>query len=292
MRMRLALTAVVAVVLLAGCGDTVGVDDIAPDPAGAPYDGPMHVKRGYSDEATVLEAAGAAGLALECDGEPRRGGGGDYVDGGLEKVQDSPQAAFDDLLDQERIEVPEDGYRVERVDDGRVLLSYDVDDRTRVAAVVHEGMTDYDDGTGWGVEAWASCDPAELGIDVAEDLGFQIWTDAAGRPVPTSDVLSFSGSEHCDWQDLTWLDLGMSADNDRDFDRYLSDDDEGQLLDFLSTASDDSAALPADATDTGWQRDGRELWLGQHPRAAYLVSVDDPADVQLWPLVTEQIGCA
>ena len=200
--------------------------------------------------------------------------------------------ALEDLLDQERLPVPEDGYRVERVDDGRALLSYDVDDRTRVAVIAHEDITDFNDDTGWGVEVWASCDPAELGVDLAEELGFQIWTDAAGRPVPTSDVTSYPGAEHCDWQDLTWLELGAATDNDREVDTYVGGDDDGELADFLSSTSDDSATLPAGATDTGWRRDGRELWLGEHPRAAYLVSVEDRADVQRWPAVTERIGCA
>ena len=102
---------------------------------------------------------------------------------------------------EESSQLPDDGYRVERVDGDRVLLSYDVGDRTRVAAVVRDGITDYNDDTGWGVESWSSCDPVELGADVAEDLGFELWTDAEGDPVPTSDVTSFPGPEHCDWQD-------------------------------------------------------------------------------------------
>jgi len=292
MRMRLVLTAVVTVVLLAGCGGTVSPSAIDADPAATPYDGPMDVKPDYSDEATPREASGSAGLALECTGEPRRGGGGDYGDSGLESVQDSPQDALDNWIDEESGQLPEEGYRVERVDGRRVLLSYDVGAETKVAAVVRDGITDYNDDTGWGVETWASCDPAELGTDVAEDLGFQLWTDADGRPVPTTDVTSFPGAEHCDWQDLTWLYLGQASDMDQDLDIYLSGDTDGTFADSLSTAPDDSAALPDDATDTGWQRDGRELWLGDDPRAAYLVSVDDPTDVQLWPLVTEQVGCA
>lgn len=289
MRMRLVVAALVPLLLLAGCGD--GTTVVEADPAATPYDGPMHVKLDHSDEATALEASGAAGLALECTGTPRRGGGAGYDDG-LVEVQDTPQKALANWLDDEWAEMPEDGYRVERVDDGRALLSFDVGDQTKAAVVVADDVKDYRDHTGWGVEAWASCDPAELGVDAAEDLGVQLWTDAAGRPVPTTKVLSFPGAEHCDWQDLTWLRLGVASDIDRDFDEYLSGDDDGQLTDYLTTKPDRSATLPKDGVDTGWQRDGRELWLGEHPRAAYLVSIDDPTDVQLWPATTQPISCA
>lgn len=46
----------------------------------------MSLPADYADKATVLERSGAAGRALECDGMPYSGGGGDYVDGGLESV--------------------------------------------------------------------------------------------------------------------------------------------------------------------------------------------------------------
>ncbi|WP_243058380.1 hypothetical protein [Nocardioides sp. SR21] len=276
-----------AALLLAGCGSEAALEA---DPAGAPYDGPMFVELDYRDRATALEASGAAGLALECAGDPRRGGGAGYDDG-LVEVQDSAQDALDNWLEEEWAAMPDDGYRVERVDDGRALLSYDVGEQTKAAVVVHDDVTDYQDDTGWGVEAWATCDPAELGVEVAEDLGFEVWEDSAGSPVPTSEVVSFPGAEHCDWQDLTWLWVGKRTDWDRTYDAYLGGDS-GELSDYLTTTPDSSATLPAHATDTGWQRDGRALWLGDHPKAAYLVSLDDPSDVQRWPATTEPIGCA
>jgi hypothetical protein len=287
MGVRLVVSLLALPLLLAGCGeDTV----IAVDPAGTPYDGPMYVKLDHHDRATTLEASGAAGQALECDGTPYRGGGGAYEDG-LEEVQDSPEEALDNWRDNEWARVPEDGYRIERVDDGRALLSWDVDERTRVAVVVKEDVTDYQDHTGWGVESWASCDPAELGDDVADDLGIELWTDQHGRAVPTSEVVSFEGPEHCGRQDTTWLTLGVASDVDRTYDEYLSNDDGGELADYLTTTADDSSTLPDDAVDTGWRRDGRELWLGDDPRAAYLVSVDDAKDVELWPASKKPIGC-
>ncbi|GAA4747245.1 hypothetical protein GCM10023350_35080 [Nocardioides endophyticus] len=103
----------------------------------------MDVEPDCSDIATPLEASGSAGLALECVGEPRRGGGGNLRGRRSRDGAGLPEDALENWLDEEFAEVPEDGYRVERVDDGRVLLSYDVDDRTRVAVVVHDDITSF-----------------------------------------------------------------------------------------------------------------------------------------------------
>jgi len=167
-------------------------------------------------------------------------------------------------------------------------MSYDVGEQTKAAVIVRDDITDYEDDTGWGVEAWSTCDPAELGVDVASELGVQVWEDADGRPVSTTEVVSSQGPEHCDWQDITFLLLGYATDIDRKYDEFVSADPGVDL----ETAPDPSATLPGDAVDTGWQRDGRELWVAEDPRAAYLVSIDDPRDVQLWPAATEPIGCA
>lgn len=273
--------------LVAGCGEDVVVEA---DPAGPPYDGPMYVELDHRDRASPLEASGAAGLALECATKPSRGGGAGYDDG-LVEVQDSPQDALANWLEDEFAPVPEGGYRVERADGGRVLLSWDVGEQTKAAVVVSDDVTDYRDETGWGVEAWASCDPAELGGEAAAELGVELWQDPDGRPVPTTDVTSHRGPEHCDWQDVTWLRVGQDGELDEDFDEYLSGDDDGQFADYLTSTPDDAASLPRDATDTGWQRDGRELWLGERPRAAYLVSLDDPSDVERWPATRKPILC-
>lgn len=52
------------------------------------------------------------------------------------------------------------------------------------------------------------------------------------------------------------------------------------------------AALPKTATDTGYHRDGRELWLSAKHEAAYLVSLSDPDDVERWPAAKQEIYCA
>ena len=144
---RSAVTVVLGVLLLCGCGTSTGRSDA--DPVGSPYDGPAR-----------------AGKALECDGKPYAHGSGDYG-GGLEEVQDDADAALEDYVDSEGWDGrwPDDGYRVEREAVDRVLLSWDVDQRTKVAFVVADGIKDYLGHRGWGVETWAQCDPAELSAD-------------------------------------------------------------------------------------------------------------------------------
>jgi hypothetical protein len=68
-------------------------------------------------------------------------------------------------------------------------------------------------------------------------------------------------------------------------------DPANELRDLLRGGFDDDAALPEDATSTGWRRDGRELWLAEK-EAAYLVDIDDPGDVERWPAAKEPIMCA
>jgi hypothetical protein len=261
--MRLVVAALLPLLLLAGCGSDDG--SVASEPTAA-------------DQATAQ---------LECTGQPTGHGRGDYGDG-LEEVQDDPAAAVDQWLEAEGFfsSLPTDGYVVEWQRDGQALLSFDTDGRTTVAFVVADGVHDYRDETGWGVETWAQCDPAEWPAATTDGLRIGIWTDATGARMDTGTVVSYPGPGHCDWQDVTFLHVGG-----RKGDEYLRNPTP-ELRRSLTTTYDDAATLPRDATDTGWRRDGRELWVGQHPRAAYAVSVDDPTDVERWPASKHDIGCA
>jgi hypothetical protein len=182
-------------------------------------------------------------------------------------------------------DLPRHGFREERVEGGRVLYSHDVDGLTKAAGIVSDSIHDYEDETGWGVEAWAVCDPAELEAATTNEMGIEVWTDAAGTRVSTAKVSSAAGPEHCDWQDITFLTL------DGDSGRLFVRDTAGEFAALTPTTYADDVALPADADSTGWRHDGRELWLGADGRAAYLVSVADTADVERWPAAGEPIGC-
>ncbi len=249
----------------------------------------MSLPQDFGDRASVRERGGAAAGALECATVPYSGGGGDYVDGGLESVQDSPAEALENWLEQQAVPtMPETGYRVEREEDDRVLLSYDVAGRTRAAVVVADGIRDWGDRTGWGVESWAGCDPVELPDEILAALGVEVWQDADGEPVPVARVHSFE--DWCDLAGVTVVQVGPEWRRDqrwwRDPTGQLSDGVAGGVARYRA-----DAALPPQAEATGWHRDGRELWLVPDRTAAYLVSSEDPDDVERWP-AAQDLSCA
>ena len=286
--MRRGLMTVVAVAVLAGCGQgsSAGGEEARVDD---PYDGPMSLPQSFADKATPLERSGAAGQALECEGRVFRGGAGNY-DSGPESVQPGPEEALDDWIEQEAwaLQIPETGYAIERDDGDRVLFSYDVDGHSTIAVITADGITDYDGDDWWGVESWAMCDPSELPAAVTDELNWGVWEDASGRRVPVTRIVSYRGSEHCDWQDLTFLYTG----SERHGPQYVRDV-HGELAEWLTTTYDADATMPVTASDTGLRRDGHQLWLDDSPKAAYVVSIDDPTDVERWPAAAKDpIGCA
>jgi hypothetical protein len=259
-------------VLLAGCGSRVVDRGRSATPA---YDKQL--------------GAGAAVGALECEGKTPYDDGLGVYDDGLAKVQGSAEAALDDYMSDSGLSfsTPSKGYAVERDQDGRVLFSYDVDGRTKVAIFTANGVRDWNRDEGWGVRAWAQCDPSELPADQTDDLNIGVWQDESGRRAPITRIQSFKGAEHCSWQHITFLSLGP----ERKADWYVKDI-RGELRELLRTTFSNNARLPADATDTGFRRDGRRLWIGRAEHAAYLVSLDDPHDIHRWPQAKRRIGCA
>lgn len=273
---HLVLTA--ALLLAAGCGSSAVVDAPAAD---RPYDGPLDLAPS-ADNPDVMRRSGSAGLALECDGTPANGGGSDVT-----VVRDAPDDAVDAWMDDVGRDfggLPSHDYRLELQDNGRILYSYDAQGETKAAVIVADSIRDGDD-TGWGVESWAMCDPAELPDQLTDEMGIEIWEDGSGNRVPTGRISSGPGAEHCDWQDVRFMTL--DSDTDR---RQFVRDVHGEFG-TLTTTYDGSAALPPDATDTDLHRDGLHLWLAADGSAAYLVSESDPGDVERWPNAPEPIYC-
>jgi hypothetical protein len=263
----------IAAVLVAGCGS--GVVDRGRS-ATPPYDGRLD--------------AGAAVGALECDGKTPYQRGAHGYDDGLAKVQASAEAALDDYMRESGpiFSTPSDGYAVEREQAGRVLFSYDVDGRTKVSMFASDGVRDWNGDEGWGVRAWAQCDPSELPADVTDDLNIGVWEDQSGQRVPVTRIQSFQGAEHCSWTDITFLLVGREESADW----YVRDPNGGDFAGLLRTTFANEALLPEGATDTGLRRDGRQLWIGPDEEAAYLVSLDDAQDVERWPAAKQPIRCA
>jgi len=272
-RLGVRILIAVAAVLLAGCGSSPVVD--RGSSATPPYDGPLE--------------AGAAVAALECDGRtPYQRAKGEYGDG-LASVQDSAEAALDDYMRESGLGfwTPSDGYAIERERPGRALISYDVDGRTKVSMIVADDVRDWNRDEGWGVRAWAQCDPSELPPDVTDDLNIGVWEDESGRRVTVTRIQSFQGAEHCSWTDVTFLLVGREPTAD-----WYVRDAGRDFPELLRTTFDNEARLPEGATDTGLRRDGRQLWVAPDEEAAYLVSVNDAEDVERWPAAKQPIRCA
>ncbi|MEV5608589.1 hypothetical protein [Streptomyces sp. NPDC052225] len=253
----------------------------------APYDGPLKAKTpSWIGEDSPLEGGGAAVRALECAGKPMQAGtGGDWGSGdGAYGAPDQALAAY--VGDQFWRILPERGYRAERRTKSRVLYSYDVGGRTRAAVIV---VKDRRKKPGWDMETFAMCDPSEFRAKERAGLEMRVWEDRRGRPVSTSLVESSMGPEHCDWQSVEFLYLDRAKDPHDRGAQYLRDPD-GQLTDFEGLVSSYArdVPLPADAVDTGYRHDGRELWLARDRSVAY---VKTDGRVERWPGTKEPVAC-
>ncbi|MPY57367.1 hypothetical protein [Streptomyces spongiae] len=286
------VVAAVAVTVVAGCGteDGTGVRTSAEavvtgSPPATPYDGPLYVPHREVDEDSLRAMkteSGAAGRALECDGEMFSGGGGPGAwsegDGG-----GTPREGLEAYFEIEQPDVPKDGYRVEREEEDRVLFSYDVQGRTKVAVIVAK---DRKNAPGWGPETSASCDPAELPASFTDSQGYEVWTDENGDRVPISEVVTSEGPAHCEWQKAHFLHTGRDLEGDgklyaRDPERVLPDE-------MLMTPYDGDVTMPEEAKDTGYRLDDWELWFTDDTSTAYVRTADG---VEAWPAVREESRC-
>ncbi|WP_264924133.1 hypothetical protein [Streptomyces sp. A012304] len=283
MRRGFVAVTVLAAVAAVACGDGGGpavVVEGTPPPA--PYDGPLDLPTRALDEDSpqaLYAGSGAAGRALECDGEIYHGGGPDGWsgrDGG-----GTPEEGLKLYFHMFEPEVPRHGYRVERRGADRVLYSFDVAGRTKVAVVV---ARDQKGRPGWGPETNASCDPAELPAEFTDASWYEIWTDAHGERQPVSRIHSSAGAEHCGWQEARFLALGRGPDAMT----YVRDP-EGVLEPGMLTAPyDGDVRMPADARDTGYRLGDRQLWLTDDRTTAY---VRTPDGVEAWPSAKDGVGC-
>jgi hypothetical protein len=282
MRRGFVAVTVLAAVVAVGCGadgKDVVVEGTAP---ATPYSGPLDVPTEDVDESTeraLLAVTGAAGRALECDGEIFEGNGPDgwgRGDGG-----DTPQDGLRLYFDLFAPEVPRSGYRVERREGDRVLYSFDVGGRTKVAVVVAH---DQKERPGWGPETNASCDPAELPAEFTDSSRYEFWTDVKGERQPVARIHSSVGPEHCDWQSARFLTLGRGERATT----YVRDPEGAVGTPPLSAPYDPDVSLPAGARDTGYRDGDRQLWLTDDRATAY---VRTPDGVEAWPSATDGVAC-
>ena len=117
------------------------------------------------------------------------------------------------------------------------------------------------------------------------------WT-LAGQPVAIESVSAYAGSDgHCGWQSATLLsvDLGDGATPHQQ--AQFVRDPYGVISPQNAARMQRRAALPADATDTGYRTRGVELWLARDQQVAYLVNGAWRADVESWPRNPIPTGC-
>jgi hypothetical protein len=260
------------VAALAGCGEA---DTAVGSPAEHSYDGPLHVSRGQARH----PEAGAAGDVVDCTtwGSGGTSGAAVYGNGA---TAGTPTKALEVARSERIFGGVQDGLRVAKEEERRVLYVLEVGGVVKQAVIVHDGpATEGAGGDGWYVESWAHCDYAELPRTFTDSIGLQVWSDREGRAVPTTTVESWTGPVHCAWQSMTFLELGKST--------YVRRP-RPELADYFTDPYRAHADLPADALDTGFERNGQHLWLSADERRAF-VGTDD--DVEVWPRTVQPLGC-
>ena len=266
-----------ALLLLAmGCGPDVIAEGA---PVDDPYDGPLYIRVSQPDHLDPVVRSGAAGMTLECSGDPFLGSTG--RNWGVTSGHGTSVDALESFLDDEDASLPPQGYRVERETQDRVLFSYDVEGDTKVAIIVADGLTDATGESAWSVETFAQCDPAEFPAAVTDELGIQVWVNQQGKRVPTTVIQSSQGPEHCDWDSTTFLHLKG--------DTFIRDPKGVLPRDWFSVTFDDDVTLPEDVDDTGYRLDRQRLWVAADRSAAYIATENA---VERWPAATGYVGCA
>lgn len=252
-------------------------------PASRPVSGSLTSPRPVPDHPDPVVRAGAAGTKVDCQG-PVHLGGWALDAGGSHTGTAEPRDALEMFLAESLFAfgLPDEGYDQVASEPGRMLFTYLVDGRAKVAVVVADGTAveeQVNTPNGWGFEVFASCDPAEFAPGSDDELDQTVWTDRDGNRVPTSTITTMAGAEHCDWQSITFLQL-----NDR---QYLRDP-QHLLAESTVQPYDPDAQLPTDAVDTGYRRGDHQLWLSPDSTIAYLVTNNG---VEAWPSTTDMVGC-
>ena len=242
----------------------------------------LSTPRPVPNDPDPLARSGAAGRKVACDGPLHLGSWAPDF-GGPSVGAEDPQGALQAFLEQGFFGLPGDGYEQVATQAGRVLFTYTVDSHPKVAVIVADSAVVDEQLSveeGWGIEVFATCDPAEYAPDTDGELGQTVWTDGDGNRVPTSTITSFRGPDHCGWQSVTFLHLK---------DRQYLRDPQNLLTDETIRPYDGDVQLPADATDTGYRNDNRELWLAPESSIAYIVT---DTVVEAWPSTTRSVACA
>lgn len=86
-----------------------------------------------------------------------------------------------------------------------------------------------------------------------------MWTDPAGRRLPTTLISSSTGPEHCDGEDITFLHLSTGAS--REATQVYVRNPHPDLSGYVTEPYRAARPLPDDAVDTGYPRGDQHRWL-------------------------------
>ncbi len=233
-----------------------------------------------ADDPDPSGRAGAAAKFIDCEYGVWQGGW--TSDFGPLGSGASPDGALDDMIEGEALGIPDEGLRAVGRDQDRVLYTYEVAGSPKLSVVIADSKNvALDTEDRWAIKTFASCDPAEFDPSTDDQFPMNVWQDADENRVATSVIRSARGPEHCGWESATFLTL--------DGVRYISDPEGVLRTSGPGSPFDGDTELPSDATDTGYQREGRRLWLSDDRSTAFIVRSNV---VEAWPTSTEQFDCA
>lgn len=241
-------------------------------------------------------STGAAGRIVRCSGPVVGETRSAPYDG--EDTGATPDAALAAAKQWVRWDGAQEGFALARVEPSRRLYVLEVGGVAKQALIVRRGPALKGDGTAatvtrWWLESWARCDYAELPEAVARRQGLELWTGPDGKRALTSAIESFAFDDGC-LPGLRALDVGgpLAGGRERAGEaavEYLQHPPAELRGRYVDREYVEHATVPADAIDSGYEREGEHLWFSADRGFAY---VGEPADAQAWPRAKQPVRCA
>lgn len=290
---RYGLLLLLPLLALTGCGAPGAV--VTSTTAAGSYEMPLASTPSPKTEEGRIGRAGAAGDVVRCRGPVI--GTTRSAPYAAEDTGTTPEAALEAGRRWGSWSGVQEGFALARVEAARRLYVFEVGGVAKQALILRHGPALKGDGTNrtitrWWLESWARCDYSELPDAIARARGLELWTDASGKRLPTSTVMSFRFRGGC-FDGMTALDLNGPIEGGEAMEKrvpveYVRDPDPELQAEYFEREYVEHVPVPADAVDSGYERDGEHLWLSKDRGSAYVGTRND-ADV--WPRAVRPIRC-